>query len=350
MSQKSPETADPARSAEPETATGTGPARAPGTPPTVIFIAGTGHSGSTLLERVLGEMPGFVNVGELIDLYRRKDAPHTERCGCGQLLAECPFWSKVREHMYGDEDWDIEQLASVGQLQRKVARQRHMPRLFAPALAGGEFRQELSQYGHSYDGLYRGIAAAAGARCVVDASKWPAQALALARSGADVRVIHLIRDSRGVAYSLSKKGVRRPQAVAGQNEEMWTQKTAACASGWVSRQLELELMHHWGVRSVRVRYEDLVSAPRRTVEALLTGLGVPYTDADLAHIGSNSVRLSASHGIAGNPGRFNDGEITLRADEAWREKMSPRDRRLVTAITLPLIVGYGWLPRRRPKP
>jgi len=39
--------------------------------PPVMYIAGSGRSGSTMLERVLGEMPGFVNVGELIDLFRR---------------------------------------------------------------------------------------------------------------------------------------------------------------------------------------------------------------------------------------------------------------------------------------
>jgi hypothetical protein len=30
----------------------------------VIYIAGSGRCGSTLLERVLGEIPGYVNVGE----------------------------------------------------------------------------------------------------------------------------------------------------------------------------------------------------------------------------------------------------------------------------------------------
>jgi hypothetical protein len=350
MSGKDPGAADSAHPTGTSTVDSPEPSRAPSASPTVIFIAGTGHSGSTMLERIFGEMPGFVNVGELLDLYRRRDTPHTERCGCGEILAECPFWSKVRENIYGDQDWDADQLASVWHLQRDVARQRHMPQLFAPGLAGQQFKGNLTKYGQNYAELYRGIAAAAGARVVVDASKWPAQALALSRAGLDVRVIHLIRDVRGVTYSLGKKGIHRPQAVGEQNEEMWTQNTFRCATGWVSRQLEMELMRRWGVRGVRMRYEDLIANPRRTIEATLTGLGVPYTDAELTHIGDDWVRLGASHGIAGNPGRFKDGEIKLRTDEAWREKMSPRDRRVVTAVALPLIVGYGWLPRRKPKP
>ena len=321
------------------------PGSAAGPGPTVIFIAGSGHSGSTLLERILGEMPGFVNVGELHDLYRRDEAPQRERCGCGELLAECPFWSKVSQHIYGG-DWDSEHMASVRRLQRRIARQRDIPQLLVPSLAGQSFRRDIGRYGEIYTSLYQGIAAAAGASCVVDASKWPPQALALSRAGLDVRVIHLIRDARGVAYSLSKQGVHRPQAVGGA-AEMMHRKTVASASGWVARQAELSVMGWCGVREVRMRYDDLVNAPRTAVERALSGLGIPHDPADLDHIGAGRVTVGASHGIAGNPGRFVSGEITLRSDEAWREKLSQRDRRLVTAITLPLMVRYGWLPRRR---
>ena len=66
--------------------------------PTVLFIAGTGRSGSTLLERALGVMPGYVNVGELVDLFRRV-AAEDERCGCGERFSTCPFWREVGERL-----------------------------------------------------------------------------------------------------------------------------------------------------------------------------------------------------------------------------------------------------------
>jgi hypothetical protein len=318
----------------------------PGGAPTVVYIAGSGRSGSTLLERALGEMPGHVNVGELIDLFRR-DAPRSERCGCGLPLGDCPFWSNVGKRAFGD--WDSGQLGAVERMKRRVGRQRHIPRMLALPLAGRDFRTTVASYGTSYANLYRAIAAEAGAKCVVDASKWPAQALALSRAGLDIRVIHLIRDVRGVAYSLSKQGVHRPQALD-ESDVMWNKKPTSAAAHWAARQTELEFMHRLGVPVTRMRYEEFVSHPRRAVEKALTELGLGYEPQDLRHIGDGRLTLSASHGIAGNPSRFNEGEITLRADEAWREKMSPRDRRLVTAMMLPLIVGYGWLPRRRPKP
>jgi Sulfotransferase family len=312
--------------------------------PTVLYIAGTGHSGSTLLERVLGGIPGFVNVGEVTDIYRR-DAPRTERCGCGEPFACCPYWSKVGQRIYGETGWDSDRLAAVQRMRRHLTRQRYLPRLLAPPLAGAESRRHLADYAQTFSDLYQAIAAEAGASCVVDASKWSAQALALSRARLDMRVIHLIRDVRGVAYSFGKQGVSRPQALDDHNV-MWRQQALTCASGWTARQLSLEVMRRWGVRMVRIRYEDFVSQPRRTVEAALTGLEVPCSQAQLGHISDDRVTLEASHGIAGNPARFRAGEITFRPDEAWREKMPPRDRRLVTAMCLPFIVGYGWYPRR----
>src|SRR5580693_3305837 len=119
---------------------GTPSAGPPGScPPTVIYIAGSGRSGSTLLERVLGEMPDFVNVGELIDLFRRT-AARGERCGCGLAFADCPFWKGVGQHAFSG--WDGDQLASMHRLQSRVARQRHLARLVAMRLADRRFRAD----------------------------------------------------------------------------------------------------------------------------------------------------------------------------------------------------------------
>jgi Sulfotransferase family len=294
--------------------------------PAVVFIAGSGRSGSTLLERALGEMPGFVNVGELIDLFRR-EASRAERCGCGRPFADCTFWAGVGERAFGG--WADPRLADVHPLQRRVAQQRYLPRLLVMPLAGRRFRADVARYGACYASVYRAIAAEAGTACVVDASKWPVQALALYRGGIDVRVIHLVRDVRGVAHSLTKRAKRPP----------------ATAARWVSYQGQAGLLRRCGLPFARVRYEDFVRQPRGTVETALTELGLSYRPADLDHLGEGSVTLSPSHGIHGNPSRSSSGEITLRTDEAWRERMSRPNRIIVTAIGLPVLLRYGWRPR-----
>ena len=318
-------------------ATAVGITRKPGQAPIVLYIAGSGRSGSTLLERALGEIPGFVNVGELIDLYRRV-AEHGERCGCGQEFAQCPFWSQVGERAVGG--WQEQKLAATRDLQGKVARQRRMPRLLAMPLAGSRFRADVAAYGANYTGLYEAIAAQAGAACVVDASKWPVQALALARAGLDVRVIHLVRDVRGVAYSLGKRDVSRPHAVR-EADVMSHLSPAMAAARWVAVQSQAGLLRRCGLRVTRMRYEEFVRHPRAAVEAALAGIGLAAPPAHLAHIGDGRIALGSSHGLSGNPSRFRDGEITLRADESWRAGLSRRDRLVVTAIGLPLMLRYA---------
>ena len=304
--------------------------------PTVVYLAGSGRSGSTLLERTLGEMPGFVNVGELIDLFRRV-APDGERCGCGQPFADCPFWAKVGAQAFGG--WDAGLLANTRQLQRQVARQRHLPRLLAVRFAGPGFRDAVNSYGAIYARLYRAIARQAGASYVVDASKWPVQALALSRAGLDVRVIHLVRDVRGVAHSLAKPDVARPHATAG-GDVMWHVGPASAAARWVACQSEADLLRRCGVPVAHMRYEDFVRQPLRAVTDALGALMLPAAAAHLAHITGGRVHLGTSHGLSGNPSRFGGGEVTLRLDETWRQEMSRRDRAMVTAIGLPQLVRH----------
>ena len=299
-----------------------------------------------MLERVIGEMPGFVNVGELIDLFRHV-ARHGERCGCGEPFADCPFWTSVGKRAFGG--WDTESVAEVRTLLSQVSRQRRMPQLLTMRLAGRDFREHVAAYGARYASLYRIIAAEAGADCVVDASKWPVQALALARAGLDVRVIHLVRDVRGVSYSLGKQEVARPHAV-GETDFMWRNAPAGAAARWVTCQGQAELLRSCGLRVTRVHYEDFIREPRHTVKAALSGLGFPVEEAQLSHIGNGRVVLGHTHGLSGNPSRFRYGEIVLRADEAWRDQMRRRDRGVATMVALPFLLRYGRRPGGGPAP
>lgn len=305
-------------------------AKAP--PPVVIYIAGSGRSGSTLLERTLGAVPGLCNVGELIDLPR-KVLPQGERCGCGLPFDTCPMWSAVGKRAF--DDWDPAWAARVHDLQVRVARQRHLPRLLR-APRGTNFDAAAEAYGDEYRELYRAIGAENGADYVVDASKWPAQALALHRADLDVRVIHLVRDVRGVTHSLSKRDVSRPQAA--HTDVMYRNPPALGAARWVATQTEVDLLRWAGVPVSTMHYADFVDRPRLAVRAALDALGVPVPAGGLDHIQGRSVTLEPTHGLAGNPSRFRHGVTLLRADDEWREQMRARDRRAAVVIGLPQVL------------
>jgi hypothetical protein len=299
----------------------------------VLYVAGSGRCGSTLLERVLGEMPGYVNAGELIQLARHV-APRNEACGCGQPFADCPFWTAVGKRAFGG--WNSRRLESVSQWQGRVARQRYMPQM--PAMKRA-VQADMAALGTWYESLYRAIVGESGAACVVDSSKDMRQALALADAGIDVRVIHLIRDVRGVAFSMSSRHVASPDP-ANRTEVPWRTTPALAAALWAGVMSEEKLLHRRGVPVARMRYEDFVRQPREAIEQALAQLGLPVGPAGLTHIGNRRVTLPLSHGLSGNPSRSREGELALAADEAWRDQMSRRDRMVVTMIGLPYLRRY----------
>ena len=306
----------------------------------VVYIAGVGRSGSTLVERVLGAIPGHVNAGELNAIFSRV-AVEDQRCGCGEPFSACPFWAAVGDRAFGG--WsDVS--ARMSHLQPRVVRQRHVP-LLATGVAGASYLRELDEYLDVHHRLYRAISAVSGADVVVDASKSTAQLFAMRRIGAlDLRVLHLVRDSRGVANSWSKSGIRKPQSVDG--DTMGTYAPHRLAVLWAALQLECAVLGASAPYAARVRYEDIVADPRPTLEGALVDLGLTPTNDALAHVGARSVVLEPSHGVAGSRTRFTAGNIELKLDDAWRTALPAGARRVVTAVTLPQLIGYGYVGLR----
>ena len=304
----------------------------------VVYITGSGRSGSTLVERTLGSLPGWVNVGELIELFR-KSTVINERCGCGQPFESCELWSEVGRVAYGS--WSAEVLQEIGSLQRRVSRQRYLPQLLAlPARAGSAFADDCRDYAEHYARIYRAVAQVSGARVVVDASKWPGQALALRRGGLPVRLLHQVRDPRGVAHSWAKHDVARPHGAAGST--MATHSPLATARRWLAFQTEIDVMSPAFEHATTLRYEDFVADPPATTARAVHDLGLDLAPGDLDHVGRHEIRLPDSHGVAGNPSRFQVGAVQVRADEAWRSAMPAGHRRLVTAVTAPLLLRHGY--------
>ena len=51
------------------------------------------------------------------------------------------------------------------------------------------------------------------------------------------------------------------------------------------------------------------------------------------------------HTVSGNPMRFQK-EIKIKADMEWEAKMNISDRRLVTLMTYPMLLRYGYRKMR----
>ena len=64
----------------------------------VIFIAGAGRSGSTLLGRVLGMAHDAKNFNELRPIWK-KGFLDNQKCSCGARFSECVFWKPVYDEI-----------------------------------------------------------------------------------------------------------------------------------------------------------------------------------------------------------------------------------------------------------
>ena len=309
----------------------------------VLYIVGFPRSGSTLLERLLGNEGGMFSAGELRRVWERGFLAN-ELCSCGEPFLSCPFWTEVVEEAFGGPaQVDARAMAaSIAALGDRRVRWREIGRrLLSPAAAATRpFDRVLLD-------LYRAIVAVSGAPALVDSSKDSAYALLLSRApGIEVEIVHLVRDSRAVAYSWQRRR-RRPEVVD-REAFMPLVRPSGTAVGWSQRNSSAEALRWVSQRYVRLRYEDLTADPQTELARLLE-----WT----RHPGSAAVRQPrpdpvAYHTVSGNPLRLQKGPLEVTPDVEWMTAMEDRDRTTVTALTSPLLLRYGYDlgPTRSPRP
>jgi hypothetical protein len=305
----------------------------------VLYIAGTGRSGSTVLANILGEVDGVFAAGEVRYLWQR-GLKEQRLCGCGLTVRECPVWSRVLARAgYLDDPARVDGALSMLQ---QTGRIRNLPGILAGHVAAGLNPAGASKYAidrAALGSLYAAMAEVTGSGVIVDSSKLPAYANVLAATaGIDLRVVHLVRDPRGAAHSWASKKELADGAARSHMEQIGPAKSAVLWDVW---NLAGGLLFRGGPeRYLRLRYEDFVADPAGSVRRILAMVGLE--DAALPFVSANEARTSANHSVAGNPDRLRHGQITLRSDDRWRTAMASRDQRLVSALTSPLLLRYGY--------
>jgi len=295
----------------------------------LIYVAGYGRSGTTLLDIALGEHPMIMGAGEVTTLARHV-WEKGEYCACGARVRECPQWQAIVARWTQGEHRDF--LARYRRVQERTEA------LLAPArllrLPGWR------DHGRQTVKLLRGMALASGRAVLVDSSKLPGRAFALAAMpGIDLHVVHVVRDGRGVAWSLMK-GHRR-SVEKGVQRDLRPKPLLYTALRWAMVNIAAELLCRrvGAERSIRVRYEDFVDDPRRTIGRIVALVGeAPHLPAtDLAP-------FTPQHQVAGSRHRMQKA-LTIRGDDKWKREMPGWKQRLFTLFCAPLLRRYGYALR-----
>src|SRR6476646_10744178 len=153
----------------------------------VIYIAGTSHSGSTLLDLMLNAHPAIFSAGDVPLKKQQHGINHPRKqnsapCSCGApSLWQCPVWSRV----------DARTRETVGKSLTDL---------------------DMLDYGETGAGkapnalVFKAIADVTGKNFVVDSSKLPKRlAYLMQLEELDVYPVHIVRDPKGRINSVTRK-------------------------------------------------------------------------------------------------------------------------------------------------
>ena len=127
-------------------------------PVEIAFVGGWGRSGSTLLSRMLGEVPDFVAVGEVRDVFLR-GIMEDRVCGCGSRFSSCEFWQEVGNDAYGG--WDKLDVQNLKDLRLATDKPWHVPALLLPGIRK-KTDKAVEEYGQLLSLLYHSIRKVSG--------------------------------------------------------------------------------------------------------------------------------------------------------------------------------------------
>lgn len=257
------------------------PVEAADTVPEILYIMGTGRSGTTILEILLTNEDGITASGELKHIFRDayvRDLP----CACGKPGRQCELWSSVLQ----ESAWSPEECRRIGSSIASVESHGHFPLVYA----GVANRQKLALYRDATTKLLTSVRNRQGSRVIVDSSKYPARALLLARMyPSKVKVLCITRSAAGLLAAFQKKNP----------DEQHPKSRLAAAAYYLYVLLCMRLVRNrLEGRCLTIRFEDLSRNPIATLEAIehWSGLSLDRAKAKLA----NADWFEIGHIVTGN--------------------------------------------------
>ncbi|MFT4155755.1 sulfotransferase [Parafilimonas sp.] len=274
---------------------------------TVIYIISDRRSGSTLLENMLSKSGEIVSVGELAMLkgHIHKQGPGeiwNWNCNCGKPVMQCGFWSRVLNGIYNDN------------FATKITWPYKSVKLLLSSFTSINIKSTLQKFIHTkknkqtaqiLNEVYKAVAGASGKNFIVDASKDPVQALAIAACpDVHVKFIWLTRDLRAISFSKLKRWKQNKRADKKPLETLvdsfrYKKICAAAANAAGAENL------------IKISYEALAVNPQQQLNAICSTFGLA------AYKAPAYMELSDDHAIAGTPARFE--RKIIAADNSWQD-------------------------------
>lgn len=289
---------------------------------TLVYVASSPRSGSTLISNLLGNHKNIFNVGEICNVHAflnngRIGRYFKGRCSCGTLLRKCTFWgpiiSKALEQRGVTEERFYTRVSDVpmpNSFNKKNILPSKQLKYFLNKSAKSTICKEIAYNCYS---MLDNVVKYSNNSIIVDSSKNVDSLINYLNykpDDWDVYVIHIIRDPRATAWSnikgCIKAGVKEPNFFR-------------CLIGTVRQNIMIsKLANHTNIKSFqRVEFEKFCRDPENTIRTISENMGVYMKCSDL------SIYSSTRHDIAGSrsvlPGNH---ELNIKLDESWKMQVS----------------------------
>jgi len=275
----------------------------------LIYILGCGRSGTTVLGFVLGNGEKCLDLGEVnspFGFLGTKGVPN-------EFADDTPngrFWKSVKAGV----EQEVPNVFHETNTRRLIHIASHYSflRLYTRLFVGGHTRA----YGQYINSLYRNILEnAPDKEFYVDSSKTPGTALLYLRllKELDVYLLHLVRLPVGVVESLTAKN-RQPG-----NKGFLAANLYYFFMGLFCSLVRLRSRRS---RYLKIRYEDLLQDPRRTLGRISEFTGLDLC-ASIEKIES-SLPLKRGHVFNGNRMRMRDEVVLNTANPTYKKSLGNR--------------------------
>ena len=279
----------------------------------LVSIVGAGHSGSTLLDMILGGHSSICSVGEISHWDQYLNNEHV--CSCGSPIDSCIFWKQIADN-WRDYLQTRRPLASTTDTRSNtvsgvVNRVRYRSSLLFTLLFPVHRQRQvmdalLPEYAQRAENileLYDRVREFSTKPVICDSSK------AVYR----FRLLHAHRPDQSKAIFLTRDG----RAVASSHFKRRGQPVEATARRWqlANRYTEYMLRTLPEHAVIHVRYEELCREPETTLKRICNFLECQFEPEMIQFTGSKQ------HNIGGNRMRLS-GLSEIKEDIKWRSILS----------------------------
>ncbi len=275
----------------------------------VLYLLGSGRSGTTLLATILNSTPNILTAGELHQFYTYLHIKST--CSCGKIVYDCNFWETVIKTLNLSDN----ELLEFEKKQNKEERHKYILSIILGKKASLD-------YTSSQDKLFNAINKFNNKEWILDSSKYIGRFLLLKQlKTINLKGIYVVRDVRGVIHSFNKQ-VQTPKSPINSIIYYYLTNFFGQIVCWTNKDV------------IKVRYEDFIEDPLAVVEKIYS-----------KHINSNNKNkkpqlnniFEMPHIIGGNRLK-NSKRIKISKDLDWKKNISRPKQILYYMLCLPLML------------